>query len=44
MSDRHRLNFARTGGDSAMNDTKPNQDRTAQAGEAQTNAEQAEAE
>src|SRR5215470_15995658 len=44
MSYRHRQNFMRTVGDSAMNDTKPNRGRNAQAGEAQTNAERAEAE
>ena len=38
-SDRHRPNSVRTGGDSAMNDTKPNHDRTAQAGKAQTKAQ-----
>src|SRR5215510_468227 len=32
-------NSVRTGEDSAMNDTKPNHDRTAQAGKAQTKAE-----
>src|SRR5215813_5507697 len=44
MSDRHRPNSVRTGGDSAMNDTKPKHDRTAQAGKAQTKAERAEPE